>query len=94
MAVGVLLIVPGGTQEMYDKSMQNLGLTATSGDWPQGVISHMAGPSGKDWVVVDVWESKEAFNKFFEERLGAAIKAAGTPPVQPLFFDVYLTHKS
>lgn len=32
MAVGVLLVVPGGTQEMYDKAMQNLGLTAEDGN--------------------------------------------------------------
>ncbi len=92
--IGMLLIVPGGTQAMYDKAMQNLGLTKDGGNWPEGVITHTAGPSGSDWVVVDTWESKEAIDKFFQERLGKAMKEAGIPPVEPKFFDVYLSHKA
>ncbi len=92
--VGVVIIVPGGTQEMYDKAMQDLKLTADGGNWPEGIISHNTGPSGSEWVVVDIWQSKEAFMKFLQERLGKAMKAAGLPAVEPKFFEVYLSHKS
>ncbi len=79
---------------MYDKAMQTLGLTADGGDWPEGVISHNSGPSGSDWVVVDIWESKEAFDRFFQERLGKAVQEAGFPQVKPRFFEVYLSHSA
>lgn len=94
MAVGILMIIPQGTQEMYNKTMQNLGLTAEGGDWPKELISHIAGPSGNDWVVVDTWESREAFEKFVQERLGKAVEGLGMPPMEPKFFDIYLSHKS
>jgi hypothetical protein len=34
-------------------------------EWPGGVISHTAGstPNGS-WIVVDVWEAQEAFDRF------------------------------
>lgn len=90
----MVMIVPNGTQEMYDKAMETLGLGSDSGDWPEGVISHNAGPSGNNWVVVDTWESKEAFEKFFKERLHHAIQEAGMPEVEPRFFDIYMSHRS
>lgn len=92
MAVGVLMIIPGGTKDLYDKVMKSLGLSATGGDWPEGILTHTAGPSGKDWIVVDTWESKEAFMKFSQERLGEAAQASGMPLIQPMFFDIYLSH--
>lgn len=92
--IGMILIIPNGTQEMYDKVQESLGLTAQGGNWPEGNINHNAGPSGSDWVVVDTWESKEAFTKFLQERLGKALQEAGVPHTEPRFFDIYLSHKS
>jgi hypothetical protein len=94
MAIGMLLVVPGGTQDMYDKAMHHLGFTSNGGKWPEDVLSHTAGPSGKDWVVVDIWKSRESFDSFFAEKLQHALKAAQIPPSEPKFFDVYLSHTS
>ncbi len=88
--------VIGATQAQYDAVMQNLGLALgqSKENWPEGIISHTAGPIPGGWRVVDVWESKEHFQKFFSERLGAAVQAAGLPQFEPEFFDVYNVHTS
>lgn len=93
MNIGIVMMIPHGTQAQYNKVMELLGLTADTGDWPEGIISHTAGPSGSDWVVVDIWESKAAFDKFFQEQLGKAVAEAGLPTFEPKIFDVYLSHR-
>jgi hypothetical protein len=62
---------PGGTQGQYDRVMDKLGLKGTE-NWPQGSILHVAGPTEKGWEVVDVWESRQDFDRFLTERLGRA----------------------
>src|SRR5438309_7731929 len=37
----------------------------------------------KRWRVVDVWESEEALDKFFQEKLGQALQEAGLATPQP-----------
>lgn len=94
MAVGVIMMIPDGTQQMYDQAMENLGLTADGGVWPEGILTHNAGPSDEGWMVVDTWESKEAFGKFAESRLMEAVQKAGIPPLEPKFFEVYVSYKA
>src|SRR5258708_36568019 len=74
MATGMLIKLPGGTQEFYDSVMEHL-------DWdnqpkPAGYISHTAGASPTGWVVFDVWEPQQDFENFMAPRLGAALNAA------------------
>ena len=38
---------------------------------------HIAGPTDDGWRVVDAWESQEDFDRFFKEKLGAALEAEG-----------------
>lgn len=41
---------------------------------PQGMIFHSAGPSPSGgWRILDVWESKEDFDRFFAESVGPAM---------------------
>jgi hypothetical protein len=74
MAIAYLLEFEGGTAEQYDAIMQELDL---GGHPYRGGIFHVAGPIEGGWRVVDVWESEEAFNKFFEAKLGRALQNAG-----------------
>ncbi len=96
MKIGILMDVPGGTQAQYDETMRNLGLALGQSEegWPKGILSHTAGPIKNGWRVVDIWESRDDFQKFFKERLGAAVKKAGLPAFEPQFFDVYNTRQS
>ena len=55
---------------------------------PPGLLLHAAGEVDVHWQAVSVWESKEAFEAFREQRivpavtgaLGADLAAAGPPP--------------
>lgn len=86
MAIGILIEIPGGTQRQYDQVMQKLQL---GGKPAPGGLYHVAGPMDGGWRVVDVWESKEAFDAFFQAKLQQALKEAGVPPFQPKVFPVH-----
>ena len=87
MAVAFLVDASGTTQERYDQvieTLQRAGITA------QGRIFHVAGPmEGGGWRVVEVWESQEAVNKFFQEVLGPALQEAGVAATPPQFWPVH-----
>lgn len=86
MAIGMMMEVRGGTQKMYDQIMKELDL---KGRLPEGGICHFAGPVDGGWRVVDVWESKEAFERFMDARLRKAIERVGMPPAKPTFFPIH-----
>ena len=50
---------------------------------PPGRLSHVAARKGTGYLIVDVWESQEAFDKFFQEKLGQALQEAGLALPQP-----------
>ena len=89
MAIALMMEFPGGTQDNYDKILQNLGMARGSENLPHGLIFHVAGPTENGWHVVDVWESHADFDRFFAERLGAAIRLSGVVPTTPREFPVY-----
>jgi hypothetical protein len=71
----MLIDNPEGSQEMYDKVLEHLALDGK----PAGGILHVAGPSPNGgWRVVEVWESKEAAQRFVVEQLNPALEAAGS----------------
>ena len=69
MAVLMTIEIPA-TKEQYDQVNEKLGVTD---DPPQGLLIHTAEDAGGSMRIVDVWESEDAYNKFNEERLGAAV---------------------
>lgn len=87
MAIGMVVEVPGATQAQYDAVIQRMGLQE---DPPQGCLVHMAGPVEGGWRVVDVWESQEHFDRFREERLGAALEAEGMPEPKTSAFPIHM----
>ena len=46
-----------------------------------------AGPTENGFCVIEVWESQEAAQRFFEQQLGQALQQANST-VQPKFFQV------
>jgi hypothetical protein len=79
MAVAMMVDNPQGSQELYERVRSHLGL-----DKPAGGIFHVAGPSPNGgWRVIEIWESEEEMNRFFQERFIPALRAvgaAGPPP--------------
>ena len=89
MAVAVQLDFEGGTLEQYDQVCKLMGLTP-KGPGPAGAISHFATLTDSGLRVVDVWESKEQFETFAQEKIGPLSQQAGLPgPPETQFFEVH-----
>jgi hypothetical protein len=86
MAVAMMVDNPNGSQEVYERVRERLGL-----DRPAGGIFHVAGPSPNGgWRVIEVFES-DADAQRFVERLKPAFEAVGVPgpPQPPEFWPVH-----
>jgi hypothetical protein len=75
-----VLILEFSTEEaldLYNKVNGHMGLDSStgSGDWPNGLLSHVAGLDANELVVVQVWESKGDHEQFMNNRLGPALQA-------------------
>jgi len=73
--------------EDYQRVQEALG-----DEVPEGLVLHLAGEVGGHWRAVSVWESREAFARFREQRLIPAVAAAlgasfaaGGPPEDEWF---------
>ncbi|GHB79137.1 MULTISPECIES: hypothetical protein [Streptomyces] len=93
MAIVVVLDMPGMTQDQYEQSAEKVsgrpGPVKSPADWPvSGLISHTAAPTSDGWLVVDVWESEEAFQQF-GETLIPILRELGLADVQPQTYPVF-----
>ena len=84
MALALLLEFPGATQEQFHQVAQKIGSRA-----PQGLLYHVEGPIEGGWRVVDVWESQEAVDLFYHERLGQVLQEVGVAIPQPQFWPAH-----
>ena len=80
MALALLFEVPGYTQEHYDQVIETL---QRGGKTAEGRLFHLAGPMEGGWRFLDVWESQEAADKFFQETLRPAAQQVGFVPGPP-----------
>ena len=91
MAVAMMVDNPHGSQELYEQLRAELGL-----EKPAGGIFHIAGPSPNGgWRVIEVWESEDEANRFFQERFFPALQTLGAsgPPPSPEFWPVHSAMK-
>ncbi len=80
MSYAIVIVFDGVTEADYWAVNANLGINRDgSGEWPEGIRSHAAGPTADGFVVIEKWESKQAQEAFMAGRLGAALSAAGLP---------------
>ena len=90
MSVVVSAISPGIDADRYEAVTDRV----MPGDQlPEGCDLHIAGPVEQGWRVITVWDSREAFDQFREEKLLPAIREVaegGPPPVlQPEVNEVH-----
>ncbi|MET0561173.1 MAG: hypothetical protein ABW012_06130 [Gaiellaceae bacterium] len=93
MPVAAEMNFPGATLDQYDQILGKMGLTP-GGATPPGAISHWVAETDDGIRVVDVWESREAFDKFSAEQIGPYSAEAGIAEApETTFYDVhsYLT---
>lgn len=89
MAVAVELNFPGATLDQYDQVLEKMGLTP-GGSGPPGAISHWVAKTDDGIRVVDVWENRETFDRFAEERIGPYSREVGiTEEPELRLYDVH-----
>ena len=81
MAVAIQMDFEDATLEQYDGILSRMGLTP-GGSPPPGALSHFVAATDGGMRVVDVWESREVFDRFAEEKIGPYSAEVGitTPP--------------
>jgi len=87
MAIGLIFSGTGVSKDQYE---QVLHAVAPDDQPPAGMLHHAGGPSESGWCVMEVWESQEALERFFRDKLGAALQAAGIT-AQPTTFQIVNT---
>jgi hypothetical protein len=82
MAIVMRIEIPGGTVEQYDQVNGIMGILGDD-DAPDGLVVHTVGQTDDGLTVIDVWESAEKLNRFWEEKAGPAFEEAGVEAGEP-----------
>jgi len=86
MAVVLRATTPGFTAEKYDELVKKL--EAAGAGSPAGRLYHVCFGDTNELRVSDIWDSREAFEKF-GETLRPLMQEMGLAPAQIEFFEVY-----
>ncbi len=76
MATGVLLEFQGIGEKEYERLIKEL---RTEQNPPEGGVLHTAGPLPNGWRVFNIFESRESYEKFYNDRVTPALKLLGMP---------------
>jgi hypothetical protein len=86
MAVAIQMDFNGATLDQYDQVIEKMGLRAGGAGAPGGLF-HWVTKTDDGIRVVDVWESKELYEKFAQDEIGPITQQVGvpSPPVLQLY---------
>jgi len=93
MAIAVQLDFNGGTLAQYDEVVKRMGFRP-GGQGAPGGLFHWVAKTDTGIRVTDVWENRETYEKFSNEKIRPITAAVGVPPPSNVaFFEVhnYLT---
>ena len=89
MAVAVQLDFRGVTLEQYDQAMERMGLLP-GGPSATDELFHWVTKTDDGFRIIDVWESRAAFEQFLESRIRPVAPEVGVPePPEIQFFEVH-----
>jgi hypothetical protein len=89
MAVAVDLEFDGGTLEQYDEVAKLMDYEP-GGAAPPGCLFHWGALTDRGLRVTDVWETKEQYEQYAQEKIGPYTQQVGIPgPPQITFYDVH-----
>jgi len=89
VAVGVQIDFPGATLEQYDEVIERVGYLP-GGPAAPGELFHWVTKTDDGIRVINVWESRDAWEKFAQERLAPVFQEVGVPgPPEIQFFEVH-----
>ena len=95
MAVGIQLDFTGVTLEQYDEVVERLGYLP-GGPAAPGELSHWVAKTEGGIRTVDVWESLEAYETFYRDKIVPVFKEIGigqVPEAQVLVVHNYLANR-
>lgn len=92
MAVAVIMDFEGGTLDQYDQVIERMGLQ--DGISPDNAHFHWVAQTEDGLRVVDVWETREAFDAFAQEQIGPFSAEAGLAEPALTYYDVHNTIKA
>src|SRR3984893_12614419 len=86
MAVAVQMDFRGVTLQQYDQAIERGGFLP-GGPLPTEGLFHWVTKTDDGILIVNVWESKEGFEKFMTEKVGPLFQEVGAvePPVIQVF---------
>ena len=88
MPVGIRLDFENVGLGDYDAVCRTLNFPS---DWPDGLLAHGSADVDGRLVVTDVWETRQHFDRFVDERLGSAMgETVGDRGGQPQITEVQL----
>ena len=64
---------------MNREQYEAIGANLAEGAVPAGLGYHACGPKDDSWFIAEIWESREAFDRWVDERLLPAMLAIGGP---------------
>jgi hypothetical protein len=90
MAVAIEMSFKGATLDQYDEVMKLMSLEDGRRQAPDGALFHWVAQTDDGIKVVDVWETKEQFEKFAAEEIGPYTQQVGIPaPPETTFREVH-----
>ena len=86
MAIAMVVDNPHGSEELYERIREQIGL-----ERPAGGTCHLAGPRPEGgWRVIEVFDSEDDARRFVQERVLPAAEAVGAePPPPPQFWQLH-----
>jgi len=90
MVFAVQLDFEGATLEQYAEINERIGLLPGGPPGDPEDLFHWVAKTANGLRVVDVWQSRQAFEEFAQERLGPAFREVGVPHLPKVqFFSVH-----
>ncbi len=78
MAVAVEMNFKGATLDQYDQVIEKMGFAHGGKGAPHGLF-HWVAQTDDGIRVLDVWDSKEAYDEFAQEQIGPYAAEVGIP---------------
>lgn len=89
MAIAAILDFNGATLDQYDQVIEKMGFTPGGKGAPGGLF-HWVAATDDGIRVVDVWETREQFERFADEQIGPYTQEVGIPgPPEVTVYEVH-----
>ena len=89
MAVAVEQNFPGATLEQYDAVIEAMDAGPAGSPHFGGALFHWAAVTGDGFRVVDVWETREQFERFAQEQIVPNVQKVGLREPETRFTDIH-----